>query len=217
MGYAEKPKGKKIDTWEIRKDGREVKVEVRMINNSGSIMFRADCPELDILNMCNKDVNVLRSEMGQAIVDLVTVKFERVLEVDLGAPPSIYGAANGKGLLDTADEGEIGEGEIFWARFSQEIDIAARPVLKALTTEMRRDKTPVYLRKEDPTSTSQKDYSEPGISRHGGLSLELPDTPENRAALQRILDGVSQMREKLLANLIKLNAVAGGRELKNEE
>jgi hypothetical protein len=196
---------KKVAQWKFRKDGSAVSAHVVMDSRGSRINFVAKCDRYDI-RLDGVDLNKLKLAMETAIAEANPAEYVPRLSVSF-EPPDL----DGEKLSVNGDE-----------------FFAFRPVGALQISRFLRSKEPVemgyhdnrpkHLEKTDPDDWAGTVYLGPPfvIRSDGEVELDLDDTPENREALQKLLQAFMAANEKF-ANYLKSLAARNGLSLPKED
>jgi len=185
---------KKIDSDQIYLEGKTAKIDIYMGREGGTgpTQFTVVCDEFDVMT-CDRSVDVARKQMKAALDELLATTWERYLEVDFDF-----------GSTATCDE-HVSAGSLKFDLKVNEIDFGTR----ANGDKVHRDAREVA--EDDVKSWRDIDRGWPDARRGKsdcswfGRRTEsqsnrvyLKATPENRAALNKIVFALTQAGEMLL-------------------
>lgn len=175
--------GKRIDKWKVYADGRVAEVTVYLVASTHSGQsFRAECDEHDLLET-GTDIAELRKKVETVLTERLAVPWVPKIHVELTAPAT------------HEDWPQRGGGWKLRARL--ELHAEAYEVSTVNGKEQHRSGGSVS-RYELRVGREEGSRSTYGGDPHGATTCALiDDTPENRAALLRIEQGMVHLAEGL--------------------
>jgi len=198
--------GRKIAAWRLQApdDGIVHVIEVRMLDETraSKTQFRACLAALDIDEQ-DHDIDVLRVRMQKLINERSNVVWSPYLHVE------VLGDRSG-----TDDDGEVQKGDLFEVYKHRnprmQIKISIEQIELTTIDDEKRHRYSEHSGRHDPRDGwpsvgrfGELDPEEPKDIAHTltATSALIPDTPENRAALERIREGFAAIVERLDALL----------------
>lgn len=184
-------KGKKIDTWTLSAEGRTTSVIVYLFHAYGGQRFRAVCAEYDCSEE-HSDINALKKLIAEKVTPLMNVVWTRKIHVTVHAP-RVQADARQKDRGATGEPGwEINAALKFEAEV-YELQIGSKHIRLLGDAHISQ----YELRVGDDAHARQYHGGKP----EGTTQALIDDTPENRAALLRINDGMEELGRRLRALL----------------
>lgn len=194
--------GKKIDTWDIWKTNRTVKVDVR-IHYSGGATFTAECKEFGLKWAKHENLNQLKKIVEADIQAVSEFDFKPTLQVDIGIlrpdgeQQGWSHVSNDNGTFCTLLCDSLGEDDNSrFGRFRGLIELDVEAFEMAEVMEPYRS-TPTRYKRYGKGQAISSLYDKPDTGPNQSVSF-IDDTPENRAALDKIFVGMQLLGEKLI-------------------
>jgi hypothetical protein len=185
--------GKRIDTWKVTIDGTDLAIEVFMRHEPWGTSFTAYCakPYLEIEGV--KDLDKLRKDASAQLREKLSVSWEPILVVEVTGLPYSYGSES----RETA-----------W-RLRAGITLHARSEERATIDGKKMTRSGPAGRPWERWTTPKREPRRPNWSGHDtdeNTTAVIPDTPENRLALERVKLAIDAAHTRLL-DLLDPNAI----------
>jgi hypothetical protein len=172
--------GKKIVRWEWTIDGQDVVVDVFLRTRSWGTSFTAYCESPFVEIEDERDLNVLRRATRDRLTALIAVAWESVLVVEVTGERTHWG---GGSRNEWSSSGAL----TFSARSEQRAVISGKPHTRSGPGDRPHEG---WTTPEDDGGSS---WSDPRTR------AMVSDTPENRQALERVSQGLNDLRNGLRA------------------
>lgn len=196
-------RGKKIDTWKVTHEGVTVEFPVFMHKgdhtDSGKTIFRAEIKEYD-LRGSDTDADKLRAYMVTEFRKRLSINWRPMLRVCFGGQmePLLAEGIHGESRVRFRSDSKL---KMRVERLWVGEDFMGNPLYCENRTQPDEDdrfsKSNVRQASPDVGLIDTEWWSSARVRDADGVAALIPDTAENRVAVQRIIDGMEKLCDRL--------------------